>query len=122
MSPFIWPEILLFALPIVGALYGVIILKPQIAEYPISVATCLLPTWLMVIHSLSVLVFNFSILPLLFLVSFFVLGLLLFDYIRQIETFYALDFLEIALRSLFMMWTVFLFAMVLVRIVSYFLV
>ncbi|MBG9981795.1 hypothetical protein HZY86_01555 [Aerococcaceae bacterium DSM 111020] len=122
MSPFIWPEILLFALPVIGALYSVLILKPHIADYPISIATYLLPMWLIVIHALSVLMYNFSVLPLLLLVSFFVLALVLHDYIRQIERFYAMDFLKIALRSLFMMWTIFLFAMLIARIVSYFLV
>lgn len=122
INHFIWIEIILYVLPFVTAFYGIFILKPQIKEHSITVSTCLLPTWLLIINAFSLLIYNFSILPILFTASVFILVLFLHDYIRRIDKFYMLDFFDDALRILFMSWTFFLVGMMFARLLSYFFV
>lgn len=122
INQFIWPEIFLFAWPILSMYFGVMILKPQIHDYNVTVATCLLPTWLLIINAFSLLIYNFSILPLLFVLSIFIVVLALHDYIRQVKEYFIADFLVVALRVLFISWTFFLVGIMVTRVVSYFFV
>ena len=122
INQFIWPEIILYAWPFLCMYLGVVILKPAIRDFNVTVGTCLLPAWLLIINAVSLLIYNFSILPLLFVASIFLVVLALHDYIRTVDTFYIADFVPVALRVLFISWTFFLVGIMLTRLVSYFFV
>lgn len=123
VNPFIWFELFLYGLPPLAAYLAVIWLKPYLKRLPIlplNPALLLTPMWMACIHAFSLLIFSFSILPVVVLVICFMVGCHLFDYIRRVDRFEFRPYLWQVSPYIFIGLTLSLLSIAVLRIVTYF--
>lgn len=84
-------ELILYILPLVMILLTNKYFKSYLKyfkHWPLTLAICLLPTWLVLIYAFGWLTFGFNILPLILLLLAFTLGVQLYAYLKRTDHFY----------------------------------
>ncbi|MBG9979635.1 hypothetical protein HZY91_02115 [Facklamia sp. DSM 111018] len=85
-------------------------------HWPLNLAIILLPTCLVLIYNLGWIIYGLNILPVIILLTAFVLGLQLYYYIRQVEVFYFQAYYLPASELVFMIFSTFLVGLLMLRI------
>lgn len=122
-NTFIWAEVLLYLVPPIIIFVVNKYLKSYLKYfrgYPLNLAILLLPLWLVLIHLYSLLIFGFSLVPLILFITAFVLGIHLYDFIRRIDKFTFKKYYLPASQLIYTMFSVFLMGLIILRIITYF--
>lgn len=86
-----------------------------VPSWPLTMAIILIPTWLVLIYNFGWIIFGFNLLPFSILLTSFMLGLHLYDYIRRIDRFYIQNYYLPASELIFLSLTAFLVGLILLR-------
>lgn len=117
-NPFIWSELALYIIP--AFLIGVNIKYKEMINtlFPIKIklSVILTPFWLVNISLFSLLIFGFNLLPFIIAVSVFLISIKLYDYIKGKTVFHAKYFIESSFNDCFIIWTVFMVSLIVLRI------
>ena len=103
-SHFIWGEIILYLLPPCYIYFFIHFGKNYLRRFsyfPVTIAMCLIPVWLILIKIFSLLIYSFSILPHLLFILVFLLACHLYIYIQGIRTFSLLAYWQEASKLVF---------------------
>lgn len=122
-NQFLFVEIIMFLIPPVLIFVIRRWFKDYLHFFPgfkLTEAMVLLPMWFTLIHSFSQLIFGYSIIFFVFLMTFFALGIHLYDYIKHVRVFSMQKYFYEATKILFVFSTTMLCSIILLRFISYF--
>ena len=84
-------------------------------SWPRTLAMVMTPTWIILIYNFGHFIFSFNVLPIIVLIIACLLGIQLYDYVRQIEVFYFQAYYLRASKLIFVFLTIFLLGLIILR-------